>query len=95
MVGENRQSPTLVCAFKSKPPYQLYGLYLADRESSEQDLERAKTEMDTSTIKDASIDGYKGIEGLTDGRLFSVSTIPPTPENKELTEQILATFDFQ
>ena len=30
-----------------------------------------------------------------DGRLFSVSTIPPTQENKELTEKILATFDFQ
>lgn len=93
---------------QSKPPYQLYGLFLADKESSEQDLERSKTEMDAVTIKDASIDGHKGIEGLIlgektryitiiqkDGRLFSVSTIPPTPENKELTEQILATFDFQ
>lgn len=93
---------------QSKPPYQLYGLFQADNESSERDLERSKTEMDAATIKDASIDGYKGIEGLIlgektryitiiqkDGRLFSVSTIPPTPENKELTEQILATFDFQ
>lgn len=93
---------------QSKPPYQLYALYQADKEATQQDLERSKTEMDTSTIKDASIDGYKGIEGLIlglktryitiiqkDGKLFSVSTIPPTQENKELTEQILATFNFQ
>lgn len=32
---------------------------------------------------------------LKDGGLFSVSTLPPTEVNKELTEKILATFDFQ
>jgi len=93
---------------QSKPPYELYALFQADKESSDQDLERSKTEMDTSTIKDSSIDGFKGIEGLIigtktryitiiqkDGRLFSVSTIPPTEENKKITEEILATFDFQ
>lgn len=93
---------------QSKPPYQLYALFQADKEATQQDLERSKSEMDKSTIKDASINGYKGIEGLIlgpktrhitiiqkDGRLFSVSTIPPTQENKELTEKILATFDFQ
>lgn len=93
---------------QSKPPYQLYALFQADKEATQEDLEMSKSEMDKSTIKDASIDGYKGIEGLIlgpktrhitviqkDGRLFSVSTIPPTQENKELTEQILATFDFQ
>lgn len=32
---------------------------------------------------------------LKDGGIFSISTLPPTHENKELTEQILATFDFQ
>lgn len=93
---------------QSKPPYQLYALFQADKEATQQDLERSKTEMDKSTIKEASIDGYKGIEGLIlgpktryitiiqkDGRLFSVSTIPPTQENKELTEKILATFDLQ
>lgn len=93
---------------QSKPPYQLYALFQADKEATQQDLERSKSEMDKSTIKDASIDGYKGIEGLIlgpktryitiiqkDGRLFSVSTIPPTQENKELTNKILQTFDFE
>ncbi len=93
---------------QSKPPYELYALFQADKESSDQDLERSKTEMDKSTIKNATIDGYNGIEGLItgpktrhltiiqkDGRLFSVSTIPPTEENKKITEEILATFDFQ
>lgn len=71
-------------------------------------LELAKKEMDTSTIREATIDGYQGIEGLIvgpktryttiilkDGRLFSVSTTPPTQENKELTEGIMDTFDFK
>ena len=93
---------------QSKPEYQLYGLFIADKESTAQDLERAQTEMDKATIKDVTIDGYKGIEGLIvgpktryitvlqkDGRLFSVSTIPPTAENKALTEKMLDTFDFQ
>ena len=93
---------------QSKPPYQLYGIFQADKESSDQDLEMSKSEMDKTTVKEASIDGYKGIEGLIlgpktryitiiqkDGRLFSVSTYPPTQENKKLTEKILATFDFQ
>ncbi len=30
---------------QSKPPYQLYGLFQADKEATEQDLERSKTEM--------------------------------------------------
>lgn len=72
------------------------------------DLERAKTEMDPASIKETSIDGYKGIEGLILGpktryitivlkgnKLFSVSTSPPTAENKATTEQILSTFDFK
>lgn len=93
---------------QSKPAYQLYGLFQADKESSDQDLERSKSEMDKTTIKETSIDGYEGIEGLIlgpktrhitiiqkEGRLFSVSTYPPTQENKELTNKILATFNFQ
>lgn len=66
--------------------------------------------MDAASVKEASIDGYSGIEGvanandpkkhyltvvLKDGRLFSVSTYPPQPENKELTDQIIQTFNFQ
>jgi hypothetical protein len=64
--------------------------------------------MDPTTIEEAMIDGYKGIEGLIVGpktryitvvlkgnKLFSVSTLPPTAENKAITEQILSTFDFK
>jgi len=93
---------------ENNPEYQLYALYLADKEGSTQDLEKAKTGM--SSIKEASIDGYSGIEGtantndpkkhyltvvLKDGRLFSVSTYPPQPENKELTDKIIQTFNFR
>lgn len=91
-----------------KPTYMLYGLYQFQTEATEQDLEKAKTEMDKTTIKETSIDVYKGIEGLIlgpktryitivlkDGKLFSVSTIPPTQENKKLTAEVLATFDFK
>lgn len=93
---------------KDNLSYMLYGVYQADKEATEQDLEMTKTGMDASTIKDTTLAGYKGIEGLItgpktryitiilkDNRLFSVSTIPPTPENKTLTDQILATFEFK
>jgi len=93
---------------KDNPSYMLYGVYQADKEATEQDLEMTKTGMDASTIKDITLAGYKGIEGLItgpktryitiilkDNRLFSVSTIPPTLENKTLTDQILATFEFK
>jgi len=89
------------------PEYQMYGLYQQFREGTPQDLELAKKEMEATTIKEATIDSYQGIEGLIvgpktryittvlkDGKLFSVSTMPLTEENKKLTEQILATFDF-
>lgn len=89
-------------------PYMLYGVYQFDKEATDVDLEKAKDGMDTNTIKEASIDGYEGIEGLIlgektryitmiikDGKLFSVSTIPPTPENNQLTDKVLPTFDFQ
>lgn len=93
---------------KNNNSYTLYGLYQAFKESMEQDLEKAKTEMDTNTIKEVTIGGYKGIEGLILGpktryitillknnRLLTVSTIPPTQENKALTDQILKTFEFR
>jgi ABC-type transport system substrate-binding protein len=93
---------------ESKPDYQMYGLYQQFREGYQQDLELAKKEMDSNTIKEASMAGYSGIEGLImgpktrfittvlkDGKLFSVSTMPPSQENKELTNQILTTFEFK
>jgi len=93
---------------EQNPEYQLYGLYENYKDATEEDLERAKTEMDPTTIKETSIDGYQGIEGLITGpktryitiilkgnKLFSVSTYPPTEENISLTQQILSTFQFK
>lgn len=92
------------------PSYQLYAVYQPLETVTEQVFEKTKTGMDPDSIKETSIDGYKGIEGLIvisgpkthhltlilkDGKQFSVSTWPPTPENKALTDQILATFKFK
>lgn len=113
-IGDNAGNIRTVAFYIEKgdpnnPEYQLYALYLADKEGSTRDLELAKTGMDPASIKEASIDGYKGIEGIAnpdnpkkhystviikDGKMFSVSTWPPTAENKELTDQIIATIDF-
>lgn len=94
---------------KDSPTYQLYVIYQPLEEVTEQDLEKVKTGMDTNSVKEATIDGYNGIEGIVnasdpkkhystviikDGRMFSISTWPPTTENKELTDKILTTFDF-
>lgn len=112
-IGDNAGNIRTVAFYIEKgdqnnPEYQLYALYLADKEGSAQDLEKAKTGM--TSIQEASIDGYSGIEGianandpkkhyltvvLKDGRLFSVSTYPPQPQNKELTDKIIETFNFQ
>jgi len=88
--------------------YTLYGVYQPNKEATDEDLKLAKKEMNPETIKDVTISRYKGIEGLILGpktryitillknnRLFTVSTIPPTQENKILTDQILATFNFK
>ncbi len=92
---------------EQNPEYQMYGLYENYRNATKDDLERAKTEMDSTTIKEVNIGGYKGIEGLITGpktrhitiilkddKLFSISTLPPTEDNKSITEQILSTFQF-
>lgn len=93
---------------ENNPEYQVYGLYEQYKDATIQDLERTKTEMDPASIKEATIDGYKGIEGLILGpktryitivlkgnKLFSVSTLPPTSENKTITDQILPTLKFK
>jgi len=98
----------LTKGLENNPEYQMYGLYSQYKDATEQDLELSKKEMDPSTIKVATIDGYKGIEGLILGpktryitivlkgnKLFSVSTLPPTPANKAITDQILPTFNFK
>lgn len=94
--------------YVEKEGYTLYGVYQPNKEATEQNLENAKKEMDSSTIKDVTIAGVKGIEGLILGpktryitillknnRLFTVSTFPPTIENKALTDRILPTFSFK
>lgn len=93
---------------ENNPEYQMYGLYSEYKDATQQDIELAKKEMDPASIKEAAIDGYKGIEGLILGpktryitivlkgnKLFSVSTVPPTPANKATTDQILPTFNFK
>lgn len=87
--------------------YQLYGLY-QDKTLTNQGLEEAKKEMDPASIKEASVGGYKGVEGLIvgprgryntivvkDGKTLSFSTYPSTEENKTTTEQILSNVSFE
>lgn len=87
--------------------YRFYGLY-QEKGLTEQGLEEAKKEMDPQTIRETVIGGHKGIEGLItgqrgryntiivkDGKTLSFSTIPPTEENKKITDQILSTVSFE
>ena len=89
-------------------PYTLYGLFQFQKAATENDLDLARTEMDPETVMEITVDGYKGVEGFIDGQktrystvilkddnLFSVSTFPPTAENKSMTDQIIASFDFE
>ncbi len=94
----------------NNPDYQLYAVYEPFRVVAENELDKIKTGMDPKSVKEITIGGYKGIEGMTvtsgpknhyvaaiikNGRLFTISTYPPTEENKVLTNQILATFSFK
>lgn len=87
--------------------YQLYGLY-QEKTLTNKGLEEAKKEMDPTSIKEASVGGYKGIEGLitgprgryntivvVDGKTLSFSTYPATEENKATTKQILSNVSFE
>lgn len=95
---------------KNNPTYQLYAVYQPQDVVTDNEFARTKTGMSPNTIKEVTIDGYQGIEGLVeisgpkshyltfigkDGKPFSVSTYPPTVENKELTDKIISTFNFQ
>lgn len=95
---------------KNNPTYQLYAVYQPLETVTEKELDKVKTGLSPNSIKEITIDGYKGIEGLVeisgpknhyltvilkDGKSFSVSTYPPIPENKTLTDKILATFSFK
>lgn len=89
-------------------PYMLYGLYEAKTVATDQTMASAKKDMVPSTIKDITIGGYKGVEGLItgdktrymaviikDGKKITFSTIPPTEANKAITDRLLSTFSFQ
>ena len=93
----------------SNPTYQLYALYQPLETVTSKELDKIKTGMDPKSVKEVTVDGIKGIEGLVnvsgpkahyttaiikEGKLFTVSTWPPTAENKALTDQIIATFMF-
>lgn len=93
---------------RKEPSYTFYGVYQPNRLASSKDIELSKKEMDPKTIKEVVIGGIKGIEGLILGpktryitiflknnRLFTISTFPPTSDNKTLTDQILATLTFK
>jgi hypothetical protein len=94
----------------NNPTYQLYAVYQPLETVTEKELDKIKTGMDPNSVKEATISGIRGIEGLInisgsknhfttaiikDGKLFTVSTYPPTVENKALTDQILTTFSFK
>ena len=93
---------------RNDPPFQFYGLYEGGKAMSEQGLEQTKKEMDPESIKEVTISGFKGVEGLITGpksryliiiikddKPITISTTPPTIENKESTDQILSTISFQ
>lgn len=95
---------------KDNPAYQLYALYQPLETVTSKELDKIKTGMSPNTVKEVMVDGYKGIEGLIeisgpknhyttaiikDGKLFTISTYPPTVENKALTDQILTTLKFE
>ncbi|OGD84128.1 hypothetical protein A2572_03315 [Candidatus Collierbacteria bacterium RIFOXYD1_FULL_40_9] len=95
---------------RDNPTYQLYALYQPLETVTSKELDKIKTGMDPKSFKEVTIDGIKGIEGLVnisgpkahfvtaiikEGKLFTVSTYPPTVENMVLTDQILATFRFK
>lgn len=92
---------------ESNPDYQLYVVYQPSVTRTEEGLEPNKKEMVAETIQEAVVGGHRGFEGLIsgpkgryhtillkDGHPLSFSTIPPTEENKAITEQILSTVSF-
>lgn len=94
--------------YLEKEGYTLYVVYEASNEVDQTKLEQMKIGMDQATIKEASVGGLAGIEGLVTGpktkyltaviknnRLLTFSTFPPTPENKEISEQILDSIRFE
>lgn len=93
---------------ETNPDYQLYVVYQPSITRTEEGLEPNKKEMVAETIQEAVVGGHRGFEGLIsgpkgrhhvivlkDGHPLSFSTIPPTEENKAVSEQILSTISFE
>lgn len=87
--------------------YQLYGVYQWDIKYTQDSLNAYKEDLETPSTKNITISGFPALEGqvkgqrnrfvtyiLTDKGMFSLFTAEPTQENKQITDQILATFKF-
>lgn len=103
-IAVNGDVPRTTAFYVERDGYTLYGLYENFHKGTQEDIEKSKSEMKPETIKDVFVDGYPAVEGeitgpksryitvfLKDGVFMSLSTIPPTPENKNTTDQILGT----
>ncbi len=107
-IADNAGKIRVAGFYLEKNGYTLYGVHEPNKEATIQDVELTKQEMDKTTIKDVTIGGVQGIEGLIVGpktryitvllrnnRLLTLSTFPPTSENKAITDQILSTLKFR
>ena len=89
--------------------YQLYGIYQWNSSTDSQALlEVYKEELNPESIKEITMSGLPALEGQIKGQrnrfvtyiaidqgILSLYTADPTPANKEMTDQILATFQFK
>lgn len=95
---------------KGTPPdqyYQLYGITQWDLGPIDS-LENYKQELNPESIQEITVDGKPALQGqikgqrnrfvtyiLLDGQVLTLFTADPTQENKELTDQVIATFKFE
>lgn len=91
--------------------YQLYGIFrLEDTnfDPSSIDTQNLKEQLAPESIKERVVGGFPAIQGqykgernrlvtfvITDRGLFTLATAQPTPQNGELTDDILDTFTFK
>lgn len=88
--------------------FQLYGVYEGNRTITDEGFAKTKAEIDASTLKDLTLGNYKGFQGLItgpktryvyviykDGKPITLTIVPPTPENQEISDRILSTISFQ
>lgn len=87
--------------------YQLYGVYQWDIKYTQDALNAYKENLEPASIKNITLSGFPALEGrvkgqrnrfvtyiLTDKGMFSLFTAESTQMNKQITDQILATFKF-